>query len=285
MAAYRSISRPLRPLRAVTIGGVLAIAGLALGPIPQAAAELGAPQLQSFKMDGTTAWLEFMDNSGNETEYLVTIRERNNPDNVVRETTVPASPGSQRMITRNVDNVRADIPLCASIKAQSAWPFVLNPNDNPSRPLDDESPPSNTICSDPANVPADVALQNIRGNAAPQAAQSPAYLVALRNAGGADATGVVVDVSTSGVATLGDQAGVAAGWAADGFACAPVAPAGGQTSALRCTGGTLKKGQETAPAVIVKFTDPGIGAIHAQISGAGNTTPGNNGTALNVTPS
>jgi hypothetical protein len=36
------------------------------------------------------------------------------------------------------------------------------------------------------------------------------------------------------------------------------------------------------PAVMVTFNSAGFGAIHAQVSGGGDTTPGNNGTALTL---
>jgi hypothetical protein len=153
--------------------------------------------------------------------------------------------------------------------------------------LEKVSPPSNTVCADPAaaaNAP-DLALENIRGKAEQQWTtvqnQAPAYLVAFRNAGG-DASAVTVDISTSGVATLGDQGAVAGGWGAAGFTCATRPPSGGETTALRCTGGKLAEGQASNPAVIVKFTGPGQGTIHAQISGGADTNTGNNGTSLGV---
>jgi hypothetical protein len=123
-----------------------------------------------------------------------------------------------------------------------------------------------------------------RSISAPTAATAPTLSPtssSTDNAGG-DASGITVDVTTSGVATLGDQGAGVAGRSAAGFSCANRAPSGGETAAMRCTGGKLAKGQAGNPAVIVKFTGPGSGVIHAQISGGADTTNGNNGTALSV---
>lgn len=146
------------------------------------------------------------------------------------------------------------------------------------------SPPSNSICTDPEKTAAeaDLALQNIRGKPDPVQGSSSAYLVMIENRGGGEAKRVTVDLTTSGMAKLADQSAVAGGWQASGFNCAPRPPAGGESSAVTCTGGIIKSGGNVNPAVMVDFPDKGIGAIHAQVSGAGDTTPGNSGTALNV---
>ena len=94
-----------------------------------------------------------------------------------------------------------------------------------------------------------------------------------------DASDLTVDLSTSGVAKFGDQGIVAPGWASLGFNCAPRPPVGGESSAMTCTGGKLKAKGDSDPAIIVDFPTAGFGAIHGQISGAGDVTPGNNGTA------
>jgi hypothetical protein len=244
--------------------------GLGVGAHPAAADERqDPPVVQSLRLEGSEAYVTFVDNS-DEARFRIVVVTKGEDSRTVASVEVPPNPGNGRVVTRQVSGMPAGQAVCAGVSA-------LGPDPAPGSTYRWTSQAFDQACADPANVPSDVALQNIRGNANPQAGASPAYLVALRNAGGADATGVTVNVSTSGVATLGDQAGVAGGWAANGFSCS------GGGSALTCTGGNLKKGEETAPAVIVKFTGPGLGAIHAQISGAGDTNAGNNGTALNLT--
>jgi hypothetical protein len=259
---------------------------LALGPVVglgvgQAAAEetLDAPTLDSLRLEGRDAHVSFTDHSADETSFAISIWEPGVTSVVVASASVPGSPGDERQgVTRSVSGIPPGNPLCATVQATittAEYPY-----------LQESSPESNRVCEDPADAPSDVALENIRGKEelswVTVAGQSPAYLVAFRNAGGNETAGIVVDISTSGVATLGDQAGVQAGWAAAGFSCVTRPPAGGETAALSCTGGRLKPGEQTNPAVIVRFTGPGLGTIHASISGGADANPGNNGTALNV---
>jgi hypothetical protein len=269
--------------------GVLVASGLAIGPGIQPAAALPgegdrpdyrteSPLVQNVRTEGNTAYVTFVDNSARESGYRVEAWANPVDDTWTNDKQGPIQ-GNGRVATGTVTGIPPGVPICAKVEVRIDWDDAVGAMDFT------DYLGSNTVCTDPVTAPSDVALQNIRGNVNPQASQSPAYLVALRNPGGNDATGVTVNVSTSGVATLGDQAAVAGGWAANGFSCASRPPSGGETSALTCTGGNLKKGEETAPAVIVKFTGPGLGAIHAQVSGAGDNTPGNNGTALNVTAS
>lgn len=277
--------------------GVLVTSGLGLGPALQPAAAdpddigfgldwLRQPGADSIRLEGSDAYVTFTDYADTDTDYGIRVFVQGNqahsvvgdPNDGVQ---VQAVPGTGRSATRTVGPVPTGEALCAQVQARE---FHIDAPLGPVAPqvTNRSSGWSNEVCVDPAVPASDVALENIRGNANPQASASPAYLVALRNPGGT-ATGVVVDVSTSGVATLGDQAGVAGGWSANGFSCSSVAPSGGQSSALRCTGGRLAAGEQFAPAVIVKFTGPGLGTIHAQVSGGGDTNAGNNGTALNVT--
>ncbi|GFG52771.1 hypothetical protein CQY20_01960 [Mycolicibacterium agri] len=272
---------------AIKIKTVLAVGILVLAVVisgagtPVARADTPPAQLKSATVKGTTLTYTFsLQSNDNVGGIWLTVRERDNPDRVIidgRDVNIHPLPPPFRDITRTAEGMPENTPVCVSIVV---WEYVhLGFNEDP-------SPPSNTICTDPAKTAAqaDVALQTIRGNDSPPASASPAYLVIVRNVSDVDATGVVVDISTSGVAKLGDQSVVTPGWTANGFSCAPVAPVGGQSSAMRCTGGTVAKGKEINPAVIVTFDRPGIGAIHAQVSGAGDTTPGNNGTALPLTP-
>jgi hypothetical protein len=136
----------------------------------------------------------------------------------------------------------------------------------------------------------DLSLRNIRGREEREwkqvQNQAPAYLVEVRNSGG-DAVGtVVVDISTSGVATLAEQPVVVRqGWEANGFTCKVRPASGGETAGLRCTGGTLKEGQTITPAVAVRFTRAGYGYIHASVSVSGGEPEeetSNNGLALPV---
>jgi hypothetical protein len=291
-----STRRPRRRALEATIICVLVASGSVVGHAGHPASAdpedfgglnwLRQPGADSLRVEGSEALVTFTDYSDEDNGYGIRVYERSDPSRSVvgdpRDgVEVGAVPGTRRSATRTVGPVPEGVALCAQVQARL---FRIEAPLGPIAPQveNKSSGWSNEVCADPADPASDVALQNIRGNASPQAAQSPAYLIVVDNPGGADAKGVVVDVSTSGVATLGDQAAVAAGWTANGFNCAPGAASGGQTSALRCTGGNVKKGGSVNPAVIVRFTGPGLGAIHAQVSGAGDTTPGNNGTALNL---
>jgi hypothetical protein len=286
MTVQHPIRRRLRRVLGLTGVGLLVVSGLVLGGTHQAAAlpEEGDPPdrynepplVQNVRTEGNTAYVTFVDNSARESGYSIEAWGNPRGETWTNDKQGPVQ-GHGRVATGTVTGIPPGVPICAKVRVKIDWDDVVGAGHFIDY-LD-----SNTVCTDPVTAPSDVALQNIRGNVNPQASASPAYLVVLRNPGGNDATGVTVNVSTSGVATLGDQAAVAGGWAANGFSCASRPPSGGETSALTCTGGNLKKGEETAPAVIVRFTGPGSGAIHAQVSGAGDNTPGNNGTALNVT--
>ena len=268
--------------RAIRMVGVFAVCAFALAlgvGIPAAGADVPAPQLKSVRVDGTTLTYTFALQSNDEVGGVwLTVRERDNPDRVIidgQDINIHPLPPTYRDITETIGGMPEDVPVCVSLVT---WTYVhLGINDDP-------SPPSKTVCTDPVETAkqADVALQNIRGKDDPLANQQAAYLIIVDNPGPTDASGVVVDISTSGVATFGDQGVVAPGWSASGFTCSPQSPAGGETGHLRCTGGNIKKGGSINPAVIVAFTRPGFGAVHAQVSGAGDTTPGNNGTAKPV---
>jgi hypothetical protein len=251
----------------------LAAAGMVLGSgVPPAAAEEieQAPDVQSLRLEGSDAYVTFVDNSTNESAFRIIVVTKGTPSYSVATVEAPPNPGHGRVVIRQASGMPPGQAVCASVTA-------LGPEPVPGTTYRYSMSSHNDACADPANVPSDVALQNIRGNVNPQASASPAYLVELRNPGGNDAAGITVGISTSGVATLGDQAGVLGGWSANGFSCVTNSP-----TSMRCTGGNLKKGEQTGPAVIVRFTGPGLGAIHAQVSGAGYTNAGNNGTALNV---
>jgi hypothetical protein len=260
---------------ALDVMGVVALvaSGLVVGHgVPPAAAEEieKAPDVQSLRLEGPEAYVTFVDNSTNESAFRIIVVTKGTPSYSVASVEAPPNPGHGRVVTRQASGMPPGRAVCASVSA-------IGPEPLPGSTYRYSSLSYNQACADPANMPSDVALQNIRGNVNPQASASPAYLVELRNPGGSGATGITVDVSTSGVATLGDQAGVLGGWNANGFTCATNSP-----TSMRCTGGNLKSGEQTGPAVIVRFTGPGLGAIHAQVSGAGDTNAGNNGTALNV---
>jgi hypothetical protein len=285
-AGDESLTRhPFRRVASRVAVSALVASGLALGPgIPPAGADdLATPHIQSLRLDGTKGYLTFVEPGSGEAGFFITVRERDNPDRVVFDGNLanvesPHAgdlPPANRAVTRELNGMPPGVAVCATLTAYS------DPSIGVSSGM---SASSNTVCSDPANATSDLALQNVRGREELQFAVNPgaAYLVEFRNAGGADATGIVVDIATSGVATLADQGGVAPGWNASGFGCVTRPPAGGETAALHCTGGHLKQGEQTNPAVMVQFTGPGFGAIHASIGGAGDTNAGNNGTALNV---
>ncbi len=231
---------PLRRVGNVMAACALVACELAFGVGTQPAAalpleDLPTPLMNELRLDGTVAYVTYTDYSEDETGYLIRFEERDNRDRTWDNANAPGAPGTGRTVTYSVDGIPAGVALCARVQA---WRTEL---------IGASSGVSNTICADPAAAPLDLALDNIKGNAAPKANASPAYLVALRNAGGVDATGVVVDVSTSGVATLGDQGAVLGGWQASGFSCALQAPSGGQTAALRCTGGNSRPVSRPTP--------------------------------------
>jgi hypothetical protein len=116
--------------------------------------------------------------------------------------------------------------------------------------------------------PPDLAISNIKGREELEDAvgKTFVYLIELRNDGAPANDNVVVDIATSGVLTLAEQPQfVAQGWAADGFTCLSTPPTGGANAGLRCSGGSLKRGQSTNPAVMVRVTRAGYGYIHASI--------------------
>ncbi len=249
---------------------------------PAAGADTLPAQLKSATVKKTTLTYTF---SLQETEDVggiwLTVRERDNPDNVIvngQDVDIHPIPGAFRDITKTINGMPEGTPVCVSIVV---WKYVhLGINDDP-------SPPSNQICTDPEKTAsqADVALQNIRGKQDPLAPETYAYLILVDNNSANEAKDVTVDLATSGVATFAaDQSLVAAGWPANGFNCAPRPPAGGESSAMTCTGGTVKAKDHIDPAVMVTFNSAGFGTIHAQVSGGGDTTPGNNGTALTLQP-
>ena len=152
------------------------------------------------------------------------------------------------------------------------------------------SPESNRLCastaaegSQPLSIvapqeppPALLAIEGIRGREelewARVANTTPAYLIGIKNSGNDATRTVLVEIATSGVVTLADQPPfVAQGWAADGFTCSRAPASGGANALLRCTGGTLKFGQSTSPAILIRPTGRGFGVIHASIDVSSGT--------------
>ncbi len=241
---------------------------------------LRQPRADSLRVQGSDALVTFTDYSDEETDYNIRVYQRGEPANPV-VATVGAVPDTNRSATRTVGPVPQGVALCAQVQANR---LVLDAPLGPIAPQADvrSSGWSNEVCSDPATAPADLGV-SIRGNESPRASSPAAYVVEIRNDGALAAKGVTLDVATSGNAKLGDQAMVAAGWQSNGFTCTPRPPSGGETAALSCTGGTANQGVVSG-AVMVAFTGPGLGAVHAQVSAEGDPNPGNNGTALNVQP-
>ncbi len=263
-------------------GAAALVAGLVAGPVvPMAAADTPPAQLKSATVKKTTLTYTFaLQDTEDVGGIWLTVRERDNPDNVIingQDVDIHPIPGAFRDITKTAGGMPEGVAVCVSVVVWKTVHIGFN---------DDPSPPSNQICTDPETTAgqADVALQNIRGKQDPLAPQTYAYLILVDNNSANEATDVTVDLSTSGVATFGDQSLVAAGWSANGFSCAPRPPAGGESSAISCTGGTVKAKDHIDPAVMVTFNSAGFGTIHAQVSGGGDTTPGNNGTALTLQP-
>jgi hypothetical protein len=261
----------------------LAAAAVTLYPnAPHADADddFGAPHITNVRLDGGTAYVTFVDNAVGEAGFTATVAERDHPDRTGLFVPLPdgAVPGTQRQTTRTLEGVTPGTALCVSMTAWQRSDLISNGR---------TSPPSNTVCADPAQGQTNLAMDGVRGKDTQEwntvATQTPAYSVAFRNTGTSDATGITIDVSTSGVAALGDQTVAPTGWDTMGFTCAPRSPAGAETSAMRCTGGHLANGQDSSAAVIVKFTGPGFGTIHAQISGpTAEPDTSDNGGALSV---
>lgn len=262
--------------RAIRSLAVLAAVSLTAAVLtPAAIADIPTPTLKTATVKGSTLTYTFQLASNEDVGGIyLTVRERDNPDNVIidgQNVDIKPLPPAFRDITETVGGIPEDTAVCVSF---AVWTYVhIGFNDDPA--------PSNQVCTDPAKTAkqADVALSEIREKDNPVSGGSSAYLVLISNPSSNDADGITVDLSTSGVVKFGDQGIVAPGWASHGFSCAPRPPVGGESSAMTCTGGNLKAKDNTDPAVIVDFPTAGIGAIHGQISGAGDVTPGNNGTA------
>jgi hypothetical protein len=273
----------LRQVFRAVSGAAVLVAALGAGTgIQTAGADTLPAQLKNATVKKSTLTYTFaLQDTEDVGGIWLTVRERDNPDNVIvngQDVDIHPIPGAFRDITKTVGGMPADTAVCVSVVV---WKYVhIGINDDP-------SPPSNQICADPETTAsqADVALQNIRGKQDPLAPQTYAYLILVDNNSANEAKDVTVDLSTSGVATFAaDQSLVAAGWPANGFNCAPRPPTGGESSAIKCTGGTVKAKDHIDPAVMVTFNSAGFGTIHAQVSGGGDATPGNNGTALTLQP-
>jgi hypothetical protein len=250
--------------------GMIVAAGTGLGfsaPTAQAEERQDPPVVQSLRLDGSDAYVTFLDRS-DESMFTIIVVTNGTPSYSVATVNVPPSPGHDRVVTRQVSGMPPGQSVCAGVTAVGPEPAFAS-HQWSSRSFDQ-------ACADPASVPPDL-VASIRGNESPQVRPSAAYVVEVRNDGGGAADNVTVDISTSGTATLADQAAVAGGWQANGFTCNTTSP-----TSMRCTGGKLDKGAKVDGAVMVGLTQPGIGAIHAQVSTEGDLNAGNNGTALNL---
>lgn len=249
---------------------------------------LRQPSADSIRVERPDAYVTFTDYSDEDTEYGIRVFVRGGDPNssIVGDpkegVQVQGVPGAGRQATRTVGPVPQGEAICARVQARR---FIIDAPLGPIAPQVDgrSSGWSNEVCTDPATAPADLGV-SIRGNETPRADSPAAYIAQIRNDGALPAMGVTVDLATSGNAKLGDQAMVAGGWQSNGFTCAPRPPSGGETAAQRCTGGTAGQGV-TDGGVMVAFTGPGFGAIHAQVSSDGDPNMGNNSTALNLQPS
>ncbi len=229
---------------------VLVASGLILGMGGHPAVaepELGAPQLQSVRLEPPNAYLTFVDHSDEESSFYVNVWERDNPDRIVAGMLqIPATPGAERVATREVSGVPTGVPLCARLFA-SGYVFL-----NAKR-----SPDSNTVCTDPSVEAAapDIAVWKVDGPEEQEWAKVNGwksynvYRVEFENEG-ADANGtVVVDVEVWEKAIVHQVPT----WR-NGFSC------GATPTGFRCTGGSLKHGEHVLFAVPVEFTGPGLGA-------------------------
>lgn len=280
MKSFTTLHRIARLAGAAAVLGMAAVATVA-GPAHPAAADeqIGPPTLQSVRLEPPSAFLTFKDNSAIETNFHIVLRERDNPDRIVAKANVLSVPGEGRVATRSIGGVPSGVALCAIIQSQirEEVPFGTFL-------LVEASANSNTVCVDSLTpAPPDLALEKIRGREEWKPTESISYVIPMRN-DGADATGtVVLEVATSGIATV--TGGYQPGMAALGFTCVTKPASGTTTATLRCTGGSLKKGENTTTAILVRLTRPGYGAIHATISlsgGPAETDTSDNASTLPV---
>lgn len=135
--------------------------------------------------------------------------------------------------------------------------------------------PTPTLAPPPGSPKTDLAIEAISGPREMYLVSYPIpYDFRLRNDGTDVSGGLVVDIRTSGVATIASvqPAGVEPMWAASGFTCS-VAPGDARKRVMRCAGGSLRSGEAVAPRVFVLFTGDGVGIIEAHFSGY-QTSPG-----------
>ncbi|HEX5166146.1 MAG TPA: hypothetical protein VFV93_12170 [Thermomicrobiales bacterium] len=267
---YLPTIRTVVRLAAAALVATWLAAGIGAG-VANADDDVGAPEVQGLRLEAPVAYVTFKDNASGETSFLIILSERNDPNRVSAVWSTGGVPGVGRVATRQVDGIRPGVAYCVVVQAFRSADGLEVLTDLSGLPGTGHSRESNAVCTDPDVRPPDLAMERIGGREerdwATVAGQAPAYLVAFRN-DGADARGTVtVDIATSGVASLGDQIAVARqGWEAAGFTCASRRTTGAETAALRCTGGSLKQGERVNSAVIVRFTGPGYGYIHASIS-------------------
>jgi len=129
--------------------------------------------------------------------------------------------------------------------------------------------PTPTVAPPPGSTKTDLALEAITGQRELYyVTYALPYDVKFRNDGSDVAGGLVVDIRTSGVATIpaNQPAGVGQAWAAAGFSCSFAIGDATKTS-VRCTGGSLRSGEAAAPRVFVQFLGPGDGLIEAHVWG------------------
>jgi hypothetical protein len=107
------------------------------------------------RLEPPNAYLTFVDHSAQESSFLVTVWERDNPDRVlVQNLEFPPTSGDGRVATRQVSGIPAGVPLCAKLSA-SALVFLHAKR----------SPNSNTVCTDPGVEAAapDIAVWKVDG--------------------------------------------------------------------------------------------------------------------------
>ncbi|MBX5489240.1 MAG: hypothetical protein DIU75_003250 [Mycolicibacterium hassiacum] len=224
-----------------------------------------SPVLQSIRVEGDTVHFTFVDRSEVEGEYTFVAWPHPN-ELAYKSTSRPRVPGKGRVVNGTVSGLPSGVEICGNVSTEVEWDGAYRRAE------------SNRVCYNPETAPPDLALQTIRGPAdRPAHAGGASYILELRNVGANDASGVVVDVSTSGVAELGDQSVIRQTWANNGFTCTVNSPTN-----MRCTGGNVPKGTKIEPWVMTTYKGPGQAWVHAQVSGAGDNTPGNNGTAFHT---
>ncbi|RSS61229.1 DUF11 domain-containing protein [Streptomyces sp. WAC06614] len=250
-------------VRASMAGGMAC--GLAVG----LATPASSTALISLQLDAPDVTVSFRDTETRDGSHWVVLTPQGGGGSTRRVQVAGQVPSVNRTVVRTVNaGIRPDTGYCAVIET------VIPPEEGPMGAFG-TTMESNKVCAEPASSPSaatDVSITTIEGEANPPVGTNRNYWVYFTNAG-AEAKNVTVDVQTSGSLTMRrpPESGTF-----NGLQCAA------SGSGFHCTGGTLPKGVKGQIPLLAMVKSQGPGAVHASISVAGDTVPGNNSQALGV---